>query len=260
MGIWSLILLYCSRKLKFVGVFWIVLVSIYLFCYIVNMASSEVVAYIAKLRTQKVPDTRILEKLLESGWDKNKAQALLDSSVDDLPPAPSPTFDMEVKKSVIKGSMWDAFEHILLFIGLYVLSISITLTLLMFVDHWFTNIDDLSSYSDVWSSQWQNSMLRGYISAMIVSYPVFSFFFYRVTKRTLSNPQLRSLKSRKFLIYFTLVVTFIIMLGYIINAIYSFLNGNITMNFVLRILTILGVSGSIFAYYLYQVREDRNYE
>ena len=184
---------------------------------------------------------------------------LKSASDDDLPPAPPPTSDMGVKIPQQKGSMWDAFEHILLFISLYVLATTVALALLTFVDRWFPYVDDTSSYS-VWNGDWQKSLLRGYISAIIVSYPVFSFFFYRVTKRTLANPALRLLKSRKILIYLTLVITFIIMLGYIIGTIFSMLNGNITMNFVFRLFVILGISGFIFTYYLYQVREDRHYD
>jgi len=57
-----------------------------------------------------------------------------------------------------------------------------------------------------------------------------------------------------------LVVTFLIMISYIIYTIFSLLEGNITVNFVLHLIVTLTVAGSVFGYYLQQVREDRTYE
>ncbi|CAN5216350.1 hypothetical protein BH09PAT2_BH09PAT2_08030 [soil metagenome] len=227
------------------------------------MVSPEVTTYVTNLRKKDVPDSKILEKLLASGWAKTAALEILQSiSNDDLPSAPPPPIatDVAMKPPQTK-SMWDAFEHILLFISLYVLAVSITLSLLMFVAKWYPNIDEsIAYYSSNSTSIWQKSLLRGYVSAIIVSYPIFSFFFYRVTKRTLKVPLLRTLKARRTLIYLTLVITFIIMLAYIIGTIFSLLNGNLTLNFIMQLVVVLSVSGSIFAYYLYQVKEDRHYD
>ncbi len=153
-------------------------------------------------------------------------------------------------------TMWDAFEHILMFISLYVLATSIALTLYFFVDKWLPAVT-----SDYYRSyNWENSrldLLRGYLAALIVSLPLFVFFFLHVTKRTIQNSNMRNIKSRKILIYITLVVAFIIMLFNIISTVYNFLRGNITLNFFLHLVVTLSVTGIIFVYYLFQVKEDR---
>jgi predicted neutral ceramidase superfamily lipid hydrolase len=94
------------------------------------------------------------------------------------------------------------------------------------------------------------------MASLIVSFPLFAFFFLRITKRTIEDVSIRMLKSRKFLIYLTLVVTFIILIINVITLVYTFIGGNITVNFFLKFLITLIVSGMIFAYYLYEVRED----
>ncbi len=154
-------------------------------------------------------------------------------------------------------TMWDAFEHILMFISLYVMATSIALTLYFFADKWFPGVTAESYYR---SSSWNDlklNLLRGYLAALIVSFPLFAYFFLHITKRTMLNPAMRSIKSRKTLIYITLIVAFIIMLVNIVSTVYNLLSGNITLNFVLHLLITLSVTGVIFVYYLYQVREDR---
>ncbi|OGH39152.1 MAG: hypothetical protein A3B44_01900 [Candidatus Levybacteria bacterium RIFCSPLOWO2_01_FULL_38_21] len=153
--------------------------------------------------------------------------------------------------------MWDAFEHILMFISLYVLATSIALTLYFFIDKWFPGVTTESYYRSSSSNDLNLNLLRGYLAALIVSFPLFAFFFLHITKRTMLNPTIRSIKSRKILIYITLVVAFIIMLYNIISTVYNLLSGNITFNFVLHLLITLSVTGIVFVYYLYQVREDR---
>lgn len=157
-----------------------------------------------------------------------------------------------------KGSMWDAFEHVLLFISLYTLATSIALILYYIVDKWWPAVST-DAYSYYYkNSEIQSTMLRGYIATLIVSLPIFSFLFLDLAKRMNKNPYLRTITSRRVLIYMTLVITFIIMLINVISTVYSLLGGNITINFFLHLIITLAVSSIIFAYYFYQVREDRN--
>ena len=153
-------------------------------------------------------------------------------------------------------TMWDAFEHILMFISLYILATSLALILYTFVDKWVPAVRT-GDYS--YSSLFGGTLTRGYLAAIIVSYPFFAFLFLRITKRTKTNPLIKNLKARKSLIYFTLVVTFLISIGNVISAVYSFLNGNISLNFVLKLLVTLSISLLIFFYYVSQVKDDRKY-
>jgi len=176
------------------------------------------------------------------------------ATVSQSQPPPLPNQSMAKPSST---TMWDAFEHILMFISLYVLATSIALTLYFFIDKWFPGVTTESYYRSSSSNDLNLNLLRGYLAALIVSFPLFAFFFLHITKRTMLNPTIRSIKSRKILIYITLVVAFIIMLYNIISTVYNLLSGNITFNFVLHLLITLSVTGIVFVYYLYQVREDR---
>jgi len=153
--------------------------------------------------------------------------------------------------------MWDVFEHILLFISLYVFATTFTLLLHTFVNKWVPPVS--TGYTNLYSiaNTYSSTIIRGYLSAIIVSYPLFLFLFLRITKNTLANHDLRKIRARKIMIYLTLVITFIISLINFISIVYNFLSGNVSFNFLLHFFTTFGVSSLIFLYYLNQVKEDR---
>ena len=180
------------------------------------------------------------------------------SSNQNSTPAPVSQIQPSTQPTGVKPSsttMWDAFEHILMFISLYVMATSIVLVLYYFIDKWFPGVTQARySYSN---DDWQLGALRGYLAALIVSYPLFAFFFLNTIKRTISNPLLRIIKTRKILIYLTLTVTFIIMLIYLIQLVYKLLSGDVTVNFMLHLLALVSVTGVIFVYYILEVKGDR---
>jgi hypothetical protein len=222
------------------------------------MITEELVSYIKQARASKIPDETISSNLLSSGW--NKADVELTMQQENLVPIPRPPSSSNPKAEGVQGSsMWDAFEHILMFLSLYILVTSIALTLYFYVDKWIPGTSQTSYGYDLATSSYGLPLLRGYLASLIVSYPFFAFLFLRVTKRTQKHPEMRHLKVRRQLIYFTLIVTFLIVMINVISIIYGFLNGNVTVNFILHFIITIGISGIIFGYYLNQVKEDRKY-
>lgn len=198
----------------------------------------------------------IMSDLLSSGWNKDVVNASMQQG--NLIPVPKPPSSIIPKTEGTQGSsMWDAFEHIIMFLSLYILSTSIALTLSFYVDKWIPGASQDPYGYDLATSSYGFSILRGYLASLIVSFPFFAFLFLRVTKRTQGHPEMRHLTIRKQLIYFTLIVTFLIVMINVISIIYGFLNGNVTVNSILHFIITIGISGIIFGYYLNQVKEDR---
>lgn len=222
------------------------------------MINTQLISYIKAAQEQKISNSEIEKNLAEVGWNAEtikKAFHLADQPDIPVPPTNLKTQPEKTVHSPTQNSMWDAFEHILMFITMYALGTSVALILYFIVDKLVPGITE-DAYN-TYSRQSQLTTLRSSIAAAIVSYPLFAFLFWRVTKRTLENPHIRNLKSRKFLIYLTLVITFIIVIVNVIRIVYNFLSGNITANFVLNFLVTVSISGIIFVYYLNQIKEDR---
>jgi len=213
------------------------------------MINENLIKYVVDARKLNIGDEEIKNNLLKSGWNENDINMALSNN---QLPIPTPLIP-----GVVVGShnMWDAFQHIIMFISLYVAATSIGLILLYYVDIWFPAVNNiLGSYVN---HVYGKSLLTGYYSALIVSLPVFVLLFAEISRKTKNNPVIRDLRTRKKLIYLTLIITFIIVLEKLSSIIYKFLNGNVTLNFVMHFLVIVGISGSIFVYYLGQVSQDR---
>jgi hypothetical protein len=225
------------------------------------MSNDEITAYIISSKKRGVSEDEILEKLKKLGWTREEiTKAFANLPISSENSLTSNTQQNPVPATPKQSSgMWDAFEHILLFISLYIMAMDIAAILNYFVDKWFPGVVvNNNSYNYLMSnSDWQLTLLRCYLAALIVSVPLFSFFFLDITKRTLKNPLIRHIKARKILIYFTLIITFLIMIGEIIGILYTLLSGNVTLNFILHFTVTLLVSGTVFTYYFWQIKEDR---
>ena len=54
-----------------------------------------------------------------------------------------------------------------------------------------------------------STLLQGYLAAIIVAYPFFIGLFISLDKQVEMNPGIRNIKTRKTLMYFTIIVNFI---------------------------------------------------
>jgi hypothetical protein len=221
------------------------------------MPNQDLLNYI-KVEQNKGTDIKTIKTaLLNAGWKQELIDEVFNPNQVTTPPPPPPNNQDSQTNLIPKNNptMWDAFEHILLFISLYVMSMAIGLTLHFFIDKWFPAVQ--SNGYDSYYSGLQSTVVNGYLAALIVSTPIFAFLFIAIQKRTIENPQIRNLRARKQLIYLTLVVTFLIMLIQVILTVYSLLNGNISLNFLLHLIINLGITSIIFTYYVFQVKGDR---
>lgn len=203
-------------------------------------------AYIASAREKKVGDDKIKATLIDSGWPEDQVTLALKNAPEDdlLPPPPPPP--------VAHVGMWTGFLYILFFISLYVLATSVGGIFHQMVDRLMPDIKTTYSYT-----RSDNSLLRGFTAAIIVSYPIFVIIALVLKKQLTKQPAVRNLRSRKLLIYITLIGTFLIMLCHVIFSIYSFLSGSLTGNAFLHLLVTFLIAGSIFGFFINEVKYDR---
>lgn len=221
--------------------------------------SVDLLSYIQQLRAQNTSDQVIKQTLVAAGWNEVVvSEALSGKNPIPTPPPPPPPTNV-VASTKPQTGMWDAFEHILMFISLYSMAGAVSLLVHLYIDKWFPGVDTSygSRYSLSGNSAANTVAIDFSIATLFVTYPLFAFFHLNLKQRTKKNPLIKFLRSRKFLIYSTLVVTFMIAIGNIIGAIFAMLSGNISTNFLMHLFATLVICGLIFAYYLLQVLEDR---
>jgi hypothetical protein len=204
--------------------------------------------YIADARAKQQPDDKIKEALIRAGWPEDQVQKAFVTPQSDLelpPPPPPPQPHI---------GMWTGFLYILFFISLYVLATAIAG---LFHDMVDKMVPDIKPSYDYYNSSDNASLVRSAVAAVIVSYPIFVTLALILKKQLSKQPAVSNLRSRKLLIYITLIGTFLIMLGHIIFIIYSFLDGKLTGNAVGHLAVTFLIAGSIFGYFISEVKHDR---
>lgn len=210
------------------------------------MSQTDLQKYVADLKTKNIPDDQIKSKLIQSGWPQQEVEKAFSANLPgtELPPPPVPHF-----------SMWITFQYLLVFISMYVSFTSLGGILHYAVDRNIPDALDVTNYS--YGYMLNEVLLTGYIASIIVTFPIFAILFIILRRQTLEKPAVKNIRSRKILIYFTLVVTFIYMIGHLISTLYMFLQGISTMRSLMHLVVNILVAGSIFTYLLFEVRGDR---
>ncbi len=103
------------------------------------------------------------------------------------------------------------------------------------------------------------------VATLIVVFPIFLILTNIVRKGYEAEAERKQIAIRKWLVYITLFITGAVISGDLITLIYFFLDGReLTPGFLLKFLAVLVVTGSIFGYYLEDLRDrltstKRNY-
>ena len=152
--------------------------------------------------------------------------------------------------------MWISFQYVLLFITLWIWSIALG-------GIWNYAITKYIPDAITKGSSYNFSAMRGviflpaYLAAIIVAYPFFVALFISLNKHVEVNPGVRNIKTRKFLMYFTMVVNFLYMISQLITTVIGFLSANISTSTIPHLIVNLLIPGSICLYLLREVKEDR---
>ncbi|MCX6723328.1 MAG: DUF5671 domain-containing protein [Candidatus Staskawiczbacteria bacterium] len=143
----------------------------------------------------------------------------------------------------------DLFLHLLAIVTLYWSSITFVTLLWQYINYYFPDV--LNYYPGAF-----NEPMRFAIASLIIVFPVFILDSFYLNKIYRKEAQVRESKIRKWLIYLTLFITSLIIIGDLVSVINTFLAGEIKARFILKALSILLVAIVIFWYYLDDVRHD----
>lgn len=211
------------------------------------MPNQQILDYIAHAKSQDIKDEAIQNALFKAGWPRDEVMEAFAPKPPQFQAPPAPI----VPQTHI--GMWVGFLYILYFISLYVLATSIGGLLHGWVDKLIPDPANVSG-----ESSWFDFMIPVYVAALIVSYPIFAGLAIMLKKQVQKNPAIKNLRSRKILIYITLIGTFILMISDIIKTLYFFLTGAFSLNALGNLGVTFLVSGYIFYYFLTEVRADKN--
>ncbi len=141
----------------------------------------------------------------------------------------------------------DFFLHLGAMATLYVSAISILVLAFEYIDTLFPDV--LEYYRDPFSGT-----MRFAMASLIIIFPLYVILTRLVNSDLRANPDKRNLGVRKWLVYLTLFVAGVTLAADLIVLINTFLGGDLTTRFALKVFAVLVVIGGAFLYYLADLR------
>lgn len=115
----------------------------------------------------------------------------------------------------------------------------------------------IADFSNGYAQSFDSGILKFAISSLIISIPLY-YIISRQIEKSLQKKELdKDSAVRRWLTYFILFVSSVVILVWLIATINSFLGGELTSKFLLKTLTVMVISGLVFSYYLYDIRRDQ---
>lgn len=148
------------------------------------------------------------------------------------------------------GSPKHVFMYLLMIAMLYVSVVSFITLIFQYINVSFPDPLRylLSSYDAI----------RTASSSLIVAFPVYMLMSWLIRREHRIIPQTKDMRTRKWLIYFTLFIAAITIIVDLVQLMNSFYNGELTLPFALKIITVLLVASGVFWYYLADLHKERS--
>ena len=159
---------------------------------------------------------------------------------------------MELQIIKLKTTPRDFFLHLLSIVMLYASAIAFTTLIFQYINLLIPDIIQ-GSY---WLPDGIKGLARGALATLIVVFPIYVWVSWFLNNDYAKNPEKRDLRIRKWLLYFTLFIAAIVIVIDFVTLIKSFLEGELTMRFLYKVLTVGFVAGSIFGYYLTDIKKN----
>lgn len=131
--------------------------------------------------------------------------------------------------------------------ALYVTVVSILTLYFQYINYAFP--DALNAYVDPYSGA-----IRFAIASLVVATPLYIFFTRKLNAEIRTMPEKKDLWVRRWLIYITLFIGGLTLAIDVVVLINTFLGGEVTMRFVLKVLAVFLVVVGFFWYYLADLR------
>lgn len=159
-------------------------------------------------------------------------------------------FAVPVPRPRAQLSARDAFFYLMMFGALYVSAYQLGNLLFSFIN--LALPDALSQYEIPRAER----TVRWATASLIIAFPLFLWVARLLGREVRQDPTRRNSAVRRWLTYLTLLIAAGVIVGDSITLLYNLLSGELTLRFVLKVIVVAAITGSIFGYYLKSARLD----
>ena len=134
----------------------------------------------------------------------------------------------------------EAFQYLLNFLTLATWTTALGSLLFTLIEIYFHDpVVDRAGY-------WRRYSVSTELAAILVSFPVYLFVSKLVRREEAERPERLESGVRKWLTYFAMLIAAGIVIGDVITFLAFFLRGELTVRFVLKVVTVLAIAGGVF--------------
>ncbi|KGQ18098.1 hypothetical protein LF41_1452 [Lysobacter dokdonensis DS-58] len=209
-------------------------------------ATQDLESFVRDALAQGNSRDTIASTLTGAGWSQAQVQRALNAWAD-VPfavPVPRPRASLSAR---------EAFFYLLMFAALYMAAWHTCDLLFTLLNRSLPDAADaLRQYG------YSTSRMRWSTASIIIALPVFLWMARLVARQVTRDPLARLSPVRRWLTYLTLFLAAMTLIGDMITLVNNLLAGDLTLRFLLKVLVVAVVAGSIFSYYLFDLRRGED--
>lgn len=182
--------------------------------------------------------------LVAAGWPAEQIRAPLAAwaEVPFVVPVPRPRAYLSAR---------DAFQYLVLFTTLYLSAWHLGSLLFDLIEILLPDPAD-----PAYRVQGLGRSIRWSVATLVVAFPVFAFTAHRIGRELGRDASRRLSAVRRWLTYLTLFIAAAVLIGDLITLVYNVLGGELSLRFGLKVLVAGSIAGTIFAWYLGDLRRE----
>lgn len=181
--------------------------------------------------------------LVSAGWPDEQIRSALSAYADI-------GFSVPVPKPRMYLSAREAFLYLTLFTTLYLAAYHLGSLLFDLIEHaWPDSADNEYKVINLEAS------MRWSTASVIIAFPVFLFLARYLGKELARNPAKRLSAVRRWLTYLTLFVAAVVLIVDMTTLVNNLIGGEMTLRFVLKVVVAAVIAGTVFGYYLWDLRK-----
>lgn len=211
----------------------------------------EITAFTRDCLARNIARADVEQVLLQAGWPSSQVRTALAAFADvDFPiPVPAP-------RPARHFSAGEAFAYLVLFAALGASSASLVQLSFRIIE---ASFPDPSSIYEISRTYW-GTQVRWSVARIIIFFPVFLFASYRINRYFQADQTRRDSPTRRWVTYAAMFINVCVIGGDLVTLVAYLLAGETTVQFLLKVLAVAVVAGSILGYYLQDLRrgERRN--
>lgn len=144
----------------------------------------------------------------------------------------------------------DTVLYLLATVTLIVSAISLGTLFFQYINIYFPDV--LNDYYG--GNRMFYDLVREALSAIIIVFPVYLWVSWFLDRDIKHSPEKAEIKVRKWLLYLTVFAAGLVIIGDLVSLIRTFLNGELTVRFLMKTASIFFIAGAIFYHYFLQLR------